>query len=388
MIDNVKIKIICRHPKEFVDELIKKRINIYDISIYEKHIEIIINKHDIEIVDKIKLIHKLEIVDYYGISKFKYLLLKYKTLIIFILIGIFINIILSNIIFFIKVDTSNKEINKIVLNDLKELGLKKYNFKCSKKRINNIKNRIMKKENKRIEWIEIENYGTKYIIRIQERKIDKEDNKCYPRNIISKKNALITKINSSSGEIMRKKNDYVEKGELLISGLIHNKDEIVAKKCSVGRVYGEVWYNVSLEIPKEYKVLKKYDNHSYGISINLLSRSININHKFISYEKNEYNIVESNLLPLSFNFTKYNKMTKEKYYFNKKNVDDFAINMAIKTITKKYKSKVNVMKKKVLKKTSKNSKIKVDVFLAIEEDITDYQDISDINIEEMNKEKE
>ena len=41
-----------------------------------------------------------------------------------------------------------------------------------------------------------------------------------------------------------------------------------------------------------------------------------------------------------------------------------------------------VLLKKVLKKSEKNSKIEVEVFLKVKEDITDYMDISDISMEE------
>ena len=44
------------------------------------------------------------------------------------------------------------------------------------------------------------------------------------------------------------------------------------------------------------------------------------------------------------------------------------------------------MPKKVLKKTSKNSKIEVEIFISTEENITAYQDITNINIDDLNKE--
>jgi len=41
-----------------------------------------------------------------------------------------------------------------------------------------------------------------------------------------------------------------------------------------------------------------------------------------------------------------------------------------------------------LKKTINNSKIEVEVFFKVKENITDYQDISNIDIEELNKKEE
>ena len=52
------------------------------------------------------------------------------------------------------------------------------------------------------------------------------------------------------------------------------------------------------------------------------------------------------------------------------------------------KSDEKIISKKVLKKEEKNSKIEVDIFLEVEENITDYFDINNIPIEEMNKKEE
>ena len=46
-----------------------------------------------------------------------------------------------------------------------------------------------------------------------------------------------------------------------------------------------------------------------------------------------------------------------------------------------------IITKKVLKKELKNSKIKVEIFFKVKENITSYLDISDINIEEENQRK-
>ena len=61
--------------------------------------------------------------------------------------------------------------------------------------------------------------------------------------------------------------------------------------------------------------------------------------------------------------------------------------MATKKINKEL-SNPNIVNKKVLKKQVKNSKIIIDIFFAVEEDITTYQDISDLDIEKMNQERE
>ena len=65
---------------------------------------------------------------------------------------------------------------------------------------------------------------------------------------------------------------------------------------------------------------------------------------------------------------------------------------AFQEVEKEMKRRLNndeiVLKKKLLKKREKNSKIEVDIFVSVKENITTYQDISKIDINEMNKKEE
>ena len=374
MNNKIRIKIICRHPKDYLKELLKIRINIYDLKIGDKYLEIIILKNDLKKVDKIKYIHNIKIINYYGLEKAKYILKKYRLLITYIIIGILLNIILSNLIFNIEIDTPNKKLEKIIINDLKDNKISKYRFKKSYKTIQKVKEKILNKEHNIIEWIEIEEHGTKYVVKIEEKKLKTKEKNCSPRNIIAKKNAIITKINSSSGEIVKKINDYVEKNEIIISGLIHKDEDIVSSRCSKGKVYGEVWYKVHLEIPKRIKKTKKTNNNSYGMSIQILNNEFDLNHKYKDYEKKQYNIVNSRLYPFRFSLSKYTELKVTEENYNISNIDKHALDIAINKIKKNKNTNV-ILNKKVLKKTIKNSKIIVEVVLSVEEDITEYKDV-------------
>ena len=382
MNNKIKIKVTCRNSKRFIEELILNNINLYDININNNVIEAIIDKNELDKINDIKLVHKISIIEYYGINKIVYLIKKYKIFVLSILVGIIINILLSNIVFKVEVDTPNKKLEKIILSDLDNYGIKKFNLKKSYTKISQIKELILKRENKKIEWLEIEEHGTKYIVKVEPKKINKKEDKCIERNIISKKNAVITKIISDEGEIVKKKNDYVEKNEVLISGLIHNKEKIVSKKCAVGKVYGEVWYKVKLEIPTTYNEEELLNNHSYGVSINWLNKKYDINHKYPQYEKKEYNIIGTNLINLNIKYVKYiqKKIIQKRYSI--KSLEK----KALQETEKQVKSRGKILNKKVLKKTKKNSKIIIDVFVSVEEDITAYQDISSLDINKINEE--
>ena len=378
----IKIKITGKNPNYFLNELIKRNINIYHLSKSNNYLIVIISYKDYLKILEIKTTYKIKVIKKYGINRITELIKRYLSYIIFFIIGVIINIVLSNMIFSIEIIHPSKEIVNLVKKDLKELGIEKYKFKKNTK---GIKEKILQKEKQKLEWIEIETIGTKYIVRVEERKLNKKEENCTPRNIISKKEAIILEIKSSSGEIVKKINDYVSENEVIISGLIHNKGDIVSKRCADGIVYGETWYKVKLSIPKEYVVEELTNNKNIGLNINIFNKNIDINNKYKSFKRNNITTLHSHIIPISINFTEYTetKIIKRLYTIN--NVDDIALKLSEKEINKKLRKDEEVLSKKVLKKSINNSKIEIEVFLKVKEDITSYQDISNI---EINKKEE
>ncbi len=383
-----KIKITGKNPNYFVRELIKRRINIYDLKAASKEVYIIIDINDYSKIKEIKTSYKIEIVERIGPTKYKYLIKKNYIFCLFFLGAIFLNIFLSNIIFSVDIVHTNKDIIDIIKNDLNYYGLKKYHFIMPYEKCEKLVKKILKKEANDIEWLEIERQGTKYIVQIEQRKKNKPVNNCQARNIVAKKAARILEIKATSGEVQVKINDYVEKNATLISGFIHNKETIVSKRCAEGDVYGEVWYKVNLDFPVKYKEVIKTNNESYGFFINIFSRKINLFNKYKTYVKKDIPLISNSLLPVNINFTKYTETKVTNKDYNLKDIDKEALEKAEKTLKDELDEDATIISKKVLKKVKNNSRIVVEVFVKVKENITDYQDISNITIEEMEKRQE
>ena len=388
MIDKVKVLITGKSINYFFKNLISKKINIYLIDKYKDKLFITIDYSDYLKLLEMKTTYKIKLIERYGLNKYKYLLKKYLLFIIFIVLGIIINIFLSNIIFKVEVNHPNKKLVKIIKKDLSKYGIEKYHFKVNYKKKEKIKNKILSLEKDKIEWLEIENIGTKYIVKVEERKLNKKENNCIPRNIVAKKKAIIMEIRSSSGEIIKKKNDYVEKDEVIISGLIHNKDKIVSKRCSVGSVYGETWYNVVVSVPKYKKKEILLNDKTYSLHIRIFKNHLDTNKKLRTYKKSEYNIIESRIIPIKIGLLKKRKTKVTKNKYKDIDIENIAYKESLKAINKRLKKDESIISKKTLKKTEKNSKIEVDIFYKVKENITSYVDISDLNIEEMNEKEE
>lgn len=382
MTNKYKLLIVGKNPKRFLDNLISLKISLYDVKLTDKELTIVVDLDDYDKILKLKTSYKIKVIDYYGLVKYENILKKYNVFFICLIIGLVLIKVLSSIIFDIDIEHPKSEIRELVLADLEEFGISKYHFKVSYDEKEKIIKKILHKETDRLEWLEIDSIGTKYVVKVEERiKNDPKIDNTF-QHIVAKKDAMILQIQASSGEIKVSKNDYVKKGDILISGFITKDEEIKKKVKAVGTVYGEVWYQAEITLPKVYKEIKYTKNSKKRFQVKFLS------HDFLlfdfkpykTYESSNITLLENRLLPMSFNYSKV-KETKEitKRYTGTKGEKE-ALKLAEKNLKKKLSVNDSIISKKILKKTEKDSKIIVDIFFKVKEDITDTVNIDNIDI--------
>ncbi|MEE0092263.1 MAG: sporulation protein YqfD [Bacilli bacterium] len=378
MTNKYRIKITGKDPKYFLRHLIVKKIKLYNIIEDHDGISLTVDEVDYAKILKMKTSYNIKIVNRFGVAKLRYLLLKYKYILFFLFLTLGLMIILSHFIFFIDVIHSKEEIRELVENDLKEFGISKYKFRVSYAKKEEIRNKILEKEKDKIEWLEIDRIGTRYIVNVEERLIkdNKVDNEV--RDIVAKKDAMILNIEAETGEIVRKKYEYVRKGDTIVSGTIKNKEDEVSKVKAEGKVYGEVWYSVTVELPKKYYEEKKTGKTSKALTLRIANKKISVpfskdNRSYISEDSP---ILENNLIPIKLVLeTKHEIEIIDKEY-NMDNSSSEAIKLATKKLEDRLDEQSMILSKKVLKKALKNSKIIVEIFFKVRENITDYKKIS------------
>ena len=188
--NTIKIKIKGKNIERFLKRLISLEIDLLEIE-YIKYNEINIKvyKKELKKIEEIKTIYDITIIDIYGIDR-----TKNKYIIISIIISFLFILYLSNTIFSISVIHNDSKLRDLIIEELRDNNIRVYGFKQNYKYINKVKENILKKHKDKIEWLEIENIGTKYIVRVEERKINNLKDIDKPRNLIAKKNGLIKKI--------------------------------------------------------------------------------------------------------------------------------------------------------------------------------------------------
>ena len=378
MTNRYRIKITGKDPKYFLRHLIVKKIKLYNIIEDHDGISLTVDEVDYAKILKMKTSYNIKIINIFGVEKLRYLFLKYKYILSFLFLTLGLMIILSHFIFFIDVIHSKEEIRELVENDLKEFGISKYRFRVSYAKKEEIRNKILEKEKDKIEWLEIDRIGTRYIVNVEERLIkdNKVDNEV--RDIVAKKDAMILNIEAETGEIVRKKYEYVRKGDTIVSGTIKNKEDEVSKVKAEGKVYGEVWYSVTVELPKKYYEEKKTGKTSKALTLRIANKKISVpfSKDNKSYISEDSPILENNLIPIKLVLeTKHEIEIIDKEY-NMDNSSSEAIKLATKKLEDRLDEQSMILSKKVLKKTLKNSKIIVEIFFKVRENITDYKKIS------------
>lgn len=379
----VLVRVQGDYLNNFIFKLSKMNITIKKINYLNNNkIEILIKKDRYKELKKRYPGYKFKIIKDVGFYKVRPFIRRHRYFLFSIFIGLIALYCLSRVILKVDVIHSNKNIRNLVKTELSEVGIKKYSLKKSYKKINKIKENILDKYPDKIEWLEIENIGMTYTVYIEERIIKEKEEKMNEYcHVVADKSAIITKIISSKGEKVKVVDNYVNEGDIIISGEIKLYEDVRDNVCAEGKVYGEVWYTVNVKVPLEYEE-KIYTGE---IRKNIRYETDSKKHSIFRSKFKKYDIEDKKKLITLFNVDfvleeelEYNSKIKRH---TEKEAINHGIDLAKEKIEIKLKKDERVLKEKVLKKVLNNSTIELEIFIAVEESIGILQSY-EINISE------
>lgn len=360
--------------KSFIRNLHKKRINLNELKIYEKEFYAKLNQKDFNKLMEIKTSYEIEVIKKYGVVHYKEVIKNNIIFLISVFLSIVILFILENMIFEVEIVTNDSKIRKILNEELEKYDIEKYKLVKSYNTIQEIKSKILENNKDNIEYIEIERIGTKYVIRVEKRIINNLTKENKIRHVVASKNGIIKKIEADKGEILTKVNDYVAKGDILISGEIHKGEDVLDNTSADGKIYAEVWYKVKVTIPIKYYEEKKTGKSENIISINILDYNLNLFEKEKYKDKKEKEII---LFSDFFNLFKISYKNLEELEVNDSinliTSENTAVKYAREKIISQLSDEEYIISQKKLKTTLNDSTIKVEVFFKVYENITDYK---------------
>lgn len=361
----VLIEISLRDNVSMLKILHQLNVNIYDIAYYSQKVVLKVEYQDLNLIGKY---YKYKIKKHFNIFNYKQILKTNFFILLFLTLFILITYCLSNIIVSVQVIHTKPEIRELVFNELKKNNLKKFTIKKDFNDISIIKDKILSANPDTIEWLEIERVGMKYIVKVEERIINKKEsnkNKC---NIIAKKEGVVKKIVAKKGEILVEENQYVKKDDILISNEIKFNEEVKNNVCAEGSVYANTWYSMNIKINKEYI---KYDETGKD-RFNLKFKTPRNEYVVFKDRLNDYKREEHKVLSIAsyeLIFIEDKEVTKTTKEYTDEEIETI-INQEIEDkLHNLLDNDYEVISKNILKKSENNSIMDIDVFIVVLENI-------------------
>lgn len=376
----VRLKITGKNIERFIHRLYHHHIEILNLKdIDYKTVVITVYEKDYKAVLDLKTIYEIDCIGDSGMIAVKRKLKMNRIFFVVLIFAFFLLYALSNVIFEIEIVHTNKELRTLLYKELEEHGIHKKSIKKSFKQLEQIKTKIVNENRDKIEWLEIEAVGTKYVVRVEMRKIKEPIKEASKRHVVAKKSAIIRQVEATKGEIIRNKNDYVDAGDIIISGNLKLNEENKETVAAEGKVYGEVWYKVTVSYPFAYRETRKTGKKQTAYTVQFLNYTIQL-FPFHHYQtkitkKNPF--LKHSFLPIYFS----QETQFETIEIDEMNTEDEAIHKAKDLAFQKMESQLSdnekIINGKNLKVEVKDSRIVLEVFFTVLEDITSYQNIVD-----------
>lgn len=376
------IKIEGKRIYRFLDTLVRQRIPFHKLNEENNFCVLEVTMEDFERIKKLHTTYQITVVKRRGLPYILYLWKKKKIFLGSVLFAFFLLTFFSYIIFDIQVIHTDKQLRDIIYADLKECGLEKYHFKINYETKEKIRNKILEKEKEIIEWLEIEEIGTTYQVKVIPRVQKKEEEALKPRSVVAKKSGMILSIEATTGEVVVQKNQYVEKGQELITGIIKNKEEVKALVPATGKVYAEVWYQVNMVLPLKYEEEERTGKEKKVFEIHFLNNDFSL-FDFSPYavsHRKEQVLWKHPLLPFQVTYTKKEEVQVKRIAYDEGNLLEKVEPLAFSKLKEQLGEDISILDRKVLKKSSKLGKIEIELFFKVKEDITEYRMIDENSI--------
>lgn len=372
----MKNKVLVSVKEEgILKTLISNNIYFSNYTIKDNKVIFIINYEDLELLSKLA---NIKVIKYYGLVGIKNFLKKHYILLTSFILSYLIIIILSNVIFKVEIVTNNQVLKDNITSYLNYYGIVKYKFVKSNKYIENVKEKILLENKDTIEWISINREGVKYVVNVTPRVISNKVNIDKPSNIVSKKDALIKYLVVTGGSSVKEVNDVVKKGDVIISGNVVKFDKVVGTTRSKGKVFGEVWYTVNISIPFKHVIYEKTGETINHIYLDIFGHKFTlVGHYITNNSINEVSV----LVDKPYLFFKLMKESKELYNYKEVNLNSEsafkeALKRADKSISNKLDTNEYIIERKVLKKDVFSSKIDIELFYRVYENIGEEKEIT------------
>jgi len=313
-----------------------------------------------------------------------------KELITGLILSILLIIFLSNIIWKVEIAGVPKDLEEKISKQLTNYGIHPGVWIFTTDSPGEIQKKL-ENDIPELLWVGVEQKGTTFFLEgVEKLIVEKEDVKG-PRDLIATKKGVIKKMYVSKGKPQVQLHDYVEPGDLLVSGNLTgslDEDEEESEKdpiyvVSEGEVIANTWYEVSVTVPLEtnYESMTGNQNKKYYLKLNDYQipiwgfRSADYQHKSVENKVNSIRFLKWKL-PINI----VESTISEKEHITKMRNKEEAVKIGIEQAKKELKlqlgTNATIISEKLLHESNENGKVRLKLYVSVEEDIVKEQPIN------------
>lgn len=292
-----------------------------------------------------------------------------------IILGIFVSALMifyfNSFVWEIRVEGNNTLTASEIVNMLDSYGVR---VGANKKRIDvsSVENKVLI-DSDDISWISINIQGNIASVEIRENIKGKEKNEIKFANVVAEKSGVIEYTEIYNGNLVVRSGQYVDEGDLLISGIYDSKRVGFRFTRAAGCVYARTVEEIIIKIPLEYEEKEYSGVVKYEKNLNFFGFSLKISKKVWNSEKfydtinrvEEYDLFGAIHVPVYLQKTSYHEY---KYVKKKRALSDaetlayFELNRKISEL-----GDVELIGKSISTETTENELILICTLTCIED---------------------
>lgn len=314
--------------------------------------------------------------------------LKKKPLVLGLFFSVLLFFFLSNIIWEVKISGVPKDIEEKIDKQLVSYGIHPGAWLFSLDPPTAIQQKLMK-DVPELLWAGVDQKGTTFYLEGVEKVVVEESDPKQPRNLVAAKKGVITNLYVSKGTSHVQVNDYVEPGDLLVSGILKGQvvedeeneseerqeqaKELVAAEAEIT---ANTWYEVSVTVPLEFNYEEITGNQKKKYYLKTGEFQLPIwgfgepDYKEIHRESNGNNLRFFKWeLPIEIVETILSEKTYNKVSRTKEEAIEAGIDQAIIQLQNELGAEATILSEKVLHESIEHGKVNLTLFVSVEENI-------------------
>jgi len=323
-------------------------------------------------------------------------LLRKKPLLIGLFLSMILIFLLSNMIWKVEIEGVPTDIEEKMINQLDDYGIQPGAWKLSLESPQMIQQNLLE-DIPELLWVGVDQKGTTFYLEGVEKVVVEEEEAGSPGDLVAEKPGVIQRMFIERGMPKVNVNDYVNTGDLLVSGRLseeNNEEEEDAEEedeeeneenivRSEGEVIATTWYEVDTSIPLEYTNEYLTGNHEKRYYLLIGDRRIPIwgfaNPEFENIHRDvEIRPIEFLGWETPIQFVSVTLSEKTKVH--EKRTKEEAIQVGMEQAKHELKLELGpdaeIISEKVLQERTENGTVNLNLYITVQEDIAQEQPIN------------